>query len=212
VHGIGKFRRFSHFVESLTKERRNHMEWYLMVWKKYAEFNGRARRQEYWMFHLFNFLAIFALVGLGGIGIAINQNYGAVLFFPFALYWLAIIIPAIAVSVRRFHDTGRSGSLFLLFVVLGIIPVVGFISAIVQIVFMCQDSVPGTNQYGPSPKYPDQFAAAFGANAPYRPTGLSSQPPSTSTSVDAPPISFCKTCRAMLNPGSRYCSSCGAQN
>ena len=81
------------------------MEWYLMVWRKYAEFDGRARRQEYWMFALFNFLAILALAGLGGIGIAINENYGGILFIPVGLYLLVCILSfqSIAVSVRRFH-------------------------------------------------------------------------------------------------------------
>ena len=65
------------------------MEWYLMVWRKYAEFDGRARRQEYWMFILFNLLALIALAVVGGIGIAINHHYGVVLFLPFSLYWLA---------------------------------------------------------------------------------------------------------------------------
>src|ERR1035438_1320758 len=125
------------------------MEWYLMVWRRFAEFEGRSRRQEYWMFQLFNILAALAMAALGAIGIAINQKFGIILFFPFTLYWLAMIIPALAVSVRRLHDTGRSGWLLLLFVVLGLIPFVGIITAIVQIVFMCQDSVPGTNEYGP---------------------------------------------------------------
>jgi uncharacterized membrane protein YhaH (DUF805 family) len=187
------------------------MEWYLMVWKKYAEFDGRARRQEYWMFQLFNILAALALAALGAIAIAVSPKFGVVLFFPFTIYWLAMIIPAIAVAVRRFHDTGRSGWMLLLFVGLGIIPVVGLISSIVQIVFMCQDSFPGTNEYGPSPKYPDQFPA-FAPNAPYGSISPYGQPPSAPASLEAPAITFCKTCRTMLNPGSRYCSSCGAQN
>ncbi len=188
------------------------MEWYFMVWKKFAEFEGRSRRQEYWMFQLFNILALFAMSAVGAIAIAISPKFGGVLFFPFVLYFLAAIIPAIAVSVRRLHDTGRSGWLLLLFIGLGIIPLVGFISAIVQIVFMCQDSIPGPNQYGPSPKYPDQFPAAFDGNTPYANMGLYGQPSSAPNAADAPAISFCKTCRTMLNPGSHYCSSCGAQN
>jgi uncharacterized membrane protein YhaH (DUF805 family) len=187
------------------------MEWYLMVWRKYAEFDGRARRQEYWMFILFNLLALIALAVVGGIGIAINHHYGVVLFLPFSLYWLAAIIPAIAVTVRRFHDTGRSGWILLLFVVLGIIPVVGLISAVIQIVFLCQDSVPGTNEYGPSPKYPGQFPAAYAANMPYRSTGLYSQAASVPPVATIDQIAACRTCGAMLPPGSQYCSSCGSQ-
>lgn len=191
------------------------MEWYLLVFKKYAEFEGRSRRQEYWMFQLFNFLAFMALAALGGVGILINQDYGAILFVPCFLYWLAVIIPAIAVAVRRLHDTGRSGWMLLLFAVLGIIPIVGFVTAIVQIVFLCQDSAPGTNEYGPNPKYPDQFAPAFApsapypANLPYPSTGLYAQPPSTPVAVAPPQPSHCTACGATLNSGSQFCSSCG---
>jgi uncharacterized membrane protein YhaH (DUF805 family) len=186
------------------------MEWYLLVWKRFAEFEGRSRRQEYWMFHLFNFLAFIALAGLGGIGIAINQNYGAILFAPFAFYLLAMIIPGLAVAVRRLHDTGRSGWLLLLFGVLGLIPIVGFISAVVQIVFMCQDSIPGTNQYGPSPKYPNQFAPAFAANTPYG--GIAPYQSTTGLIPSAPTQqpTHCAACGALLNDASHFCSNCGA--
>jgi len=186
------------------------MEWYLMVWKKYAEFDGRARRQEYWMFILFNLLAILALGAVGAIGIAISQKFGVILFFPFTLYWLAAIIPAIAVTVRRFHDTGRSGWLLLLFVGLGIIPLVGLISAIVQIVFLCQDSVPGTNEYGPNPKFPNMAGPAFTGYAPYPSTGLYAQPPSAPVFAGGSQPAACKSCGAMLNEASQFCSSCGA--
>ena len=167
------------------------------------------------MFTLFNFLAMMAMAILGAIAMAISPKFGVILFVPFVLYSLAIFIPSIAVAVRRFHDTGRSGMMLLLFVVLGIIPIVGFVAAIVQIVFMCQDSVPGANQYGPSPKYPDQFATAFAANAPYpgiapySSIGLPAQPPSVPV-VSAPQPTHCTACGALLNPGSRFCSSCGA--
>lgn len=193
------------------------MEWYLMVWRKYAEFEGRSRRQEYWMFQLFNILALFAMSALGGIAMAISPKFGVVLFLPFTLYFLAAIIPAIAVSVRRLHDTGRSGWLLLLFVGLGLIPLVGFVSAIVQIVFMCQDSLPGTNQYGPSPKYPNQFNPAFASDAsyagitPYPQTGLYAQPPSTPFAAAPPPQpTHCTACGAILSDASHFCSNCGA--
>lgn len=161
------------------------------------------------MFQLFNILAVLALAALGAIAIAISQKFGIILFFPFTLYWLAVIIPGIAVSVRRFHDTGRSGWMLLLFVGLGLIPIVGFVAAIVQIVFLCQDSAPGTNQYGPSPKYPDQFTTALAGNAPYASAGLYAQPPSAPVAVAPPQFTHCKACGAMLNPGSQFCSSCG---
>ena len=80
------------------------MDWYLMVWKKYAEFDGRSRRTEYWMFMLFNFLAILALCAVGGVGIAMSQDNGWVLFIPLGIYGLAGLIPTLAVATRRFHD------------------------------------------------------------------------------------------------------------
>jgi len=113
------------------------MEWYLTVLKKYAEFSGRARRKEYWFFVLFNIIISFVLglvdgfVGLGGV-------LGGI-------YALAVLIPSIAVGVRRLHDTGRSGWWLLI----GLVPIIGLI---VLIVFMVGDSESGSNQYGPNPK------------------------------------------------------------
>lgn len=83
------------------------MDWYLMALKKYAEFQGRAQRKEYWMFTLFNFLAMVllgivgALLGGGGEG-----GLGDVLQ---GLYGIAVLVPGIAVTVRRLHDIGKSG-------------------------------------------------------------------------------------------------------
>jgi uncharacterized membrane protein YhaH (DUF805 family) len=187
------------------------MEWYLMVWKKYAEFEGRARRQEYWMFILFNLLAIVALGIVGGIGLAISHDYGGILFVPLGFYYLAAIIPSIAVTVRRFHDIGKSGWLLLLFVVLGIIPFVGVITSIVQIVLLCQDSDPGMNQYGPSPKYPDATLSGIPGNMAFNTLTLNYQPPNSPAAVALPQFNHCKACGAMLNEASHFCASCGAQ-
>jgi len=113
------------------------MNWYLEVLKKYAVFSGRARRKEYWMFFLFNIIIALVLgfiEGLvGGPGIIGT------------LYSLAVLIPGIAVSIRRLHDIGRSGWWLLIC----LIPIIG---PIVVLVFMAQDSKPGDNQYGQNPK------------------------------------------------------------
>ena len=151
------------------------MNWYAMAWKKYGEFEGRSRRTEYWMFMLFNFLAMIALGILGGIGLAISEHYGGLLFIPLGVYFLITIIPSLAISVRRLHDTGKSGWMLLLFAVLGFIPLVGLVSSIIQLVFLCQDSDPGTNQYGPNPKFPDQ-PGAFAGNMGYLSMEFSAQP------------------------------------
>ena len=114
------------------------MNWFLEVVKnKYAVFSGRARRQEYWMFVLFYIIfnivlgVVESLIGLVGVLTSI--------------YWLALLIPSIAVAVRRLHDTGRTGWWLLI----TLIPLIGFI---VFIVFAVQDSQPGDNEYGPNPK------------------------------------------------------------
>jgi uncharacterized membrane protein YhaH (DUF805 family) len=120
------------------------MNWYLDVLKnKYAMFNGRARRKEYWFFVLFNILASIALGIVDGITGTFNNEMGVGLLG--GIYWLAVLIPAIAVAVRRLHDTGRTGWWLLLC----LIPVIG---GLVLLIFMVFDSEPGDNQYGPNPK------------------------------------------------------------
>ena len=124
------------------------MNWYVEVLKKYAVFSGRARRKEYWFFVLFNLIISFVL-GLIDGAMGFGEKGGA---GPLgAVYSLAVLIPSLAVSVRRLHDTGRSGWWLLI----GLIPCVGFI---VLIVFMVQDSDPGDNQYGPNPKADMMYA------------------------------------------------------
>ena len=113
------------------------MNWYLEVLKKYAVFSGRARRKEYWMFFLFNIIIAIVLGILEGI-----FGLSGILT---TLYFLAVLIPGIAVSIRRLHDSGRSGWWLLI----GFIPVVG---AVVLLIFMVLDSKPGENQYGANPK------------------------------------------------------------
>jgi uncharacterized membrane protein YhaH (DUF805 family) len=113
------------------------MNWYVQVLKKYAVFGGRARRMEYWYFVLFNFI-IAVVLGLIDQLVGTNGVLGS-------LYALAVLLPSIGVSIRRLHDTGRSG--WWLFI--GLIPLIG---AIILIIFMVGDSQPETNQYGPSPK------------------------------------------------------------
>ena len=83
------------------------MNWYLKVLKQYADFSGRARRKEFWMFSLFNMIFSYALVFIfAGIGAATGILE---LTFLSYIYSLAVIIPGLAVTVRRLHDTGKSG-------------------------------------------------------------------------------------------------------
>jgi uncharacterized membrane protein YhaH (DUF805 family) len=119
------------------------MNWYLTVFKKYAVFSGRARRKEYWMFFLFNIIFYIVAVILDYVfGTAIKGvGYG---LFNF-LYFLAVLIPGLAVFVRRLHDVGKSGWMFFI----ALIPIIG---AIWLLVLMVSDSNPGENKYGPNPK------------------------------------------------------------
>ena len=187
------------------------MDWYLMVWSKFAQFDGRSRRTEYWMFALINFLVIIALAIVGGLGVAFmdhGSGIGAVLFVPLGLYVLATIIPGIAVGVRRLHDSGKSGWLLLLLSVLGIIPVIGFIASIAKIVLMCQDSDPGRNLYGPNPKLPEQTAEAFAGYSGFVPMAAAAQPQPFASVND---FRVCGKCGAKLHDASSFCSACGAQ-
>lgn len=119
------------------------MNWYLKVFRQFGDFSTRARRQEYWMFVLFNIIfAIAAMVVDNILGTTMDPlPYGVV----YALYALAALIPGLAVAVRRLHDTGRSGW----WILIAIVPLIG---GIVLLVFLCQDSQAGSNEYGPNPK------------------------------------------------------------
>ena len=114
--------------------------------KKYADFTGRARRLEYWLFYLLNMLIQGALYILAPIFAASGSAEMAVVCYILLILWgLAIFIPALAVAVRRLHDSGRSG----VFVLTILIPCVG---GLIFLIIMCLDSQPGPNMYGPNPK------------------------------------------------------------
>ena len=120
------------------------MSWYLAVLKNYAGFDGRARRTEYWMFVLFNVI-ITVVLDLIGMAVRLVGILGFV-------YGLAVLIPSLAVGVRRLHDTGRTGWWLLI----GLIPIVG---TIILIVFMATPGDRGNNGYGPDPKLEPQPTA-----------------------------------------------------
>jgi uncharacterized membrane protein YhaH (DUF805 family) len=128
------------------------MTWYTTVLKNYAGFGGRARRKEFWWFQLCQIVILLILfildLRLGTTGSA-RPGLGVLS----GLYALGTFIPALAVEVRRLHDTGRSGW----WVLFGLVPLVG---PIVLLVFLLQDSHPGENQYGPNPKAAGSFSNA----------------------------------------------------
>ena len=113
---------------------------YIEVIKKYVVFDGRARRREFWLFVLANFVVgiVFSILGsIPGIGVVFKILSG--------IYSLAILLPGIAAGARRLHDTNRTALLLLL----GLIPIVG---GIILVVFCVQEGTPGENQYGANPK------------------------------------------------------------
>ena len=114
------------------------MNYFLEAFKKYTVFNGRSTRSEYWYFYLFN-LIISIAIGMVAAVISTKINLLS------DLYSLLVIIPGLAVSVRRLHDIGKSGWMLLV----GLIPIVGLIWLII---LMATDSVSGENKYGPNPK------------------------------------------------------------
>lgn len=119
----------SHQPVGSTTEK-NMIGWYIEVLKKYAVFNGRARRKEYWYFFLCNLLVAFVFGFVGGLaGLGSNLSN---------IYTLGVLLPGIAVGIRRMHDTDRSGWWIML--------------PIVNIVFLAQDGQQGMNSYGSNPK------------------------------------------------------------
>lgn len=118
------------------------MAWYFKVLMNYVGFGGRARRREFWGFALVHAVIIVLLVMVDSfLSGGANGGYGVLS----GLYWLATLLPGIAVGVRRLHDTGRSG----LWMLIGFIPILGLL---VLIFFYLLDSEPGTNRFGPNPK------------------------------------------------------------
>lgn len=129
---------------------------YKSMFKKYAQFNGRSRRSEYWLASVMNLIIVMAFYLImfipmiiditnngepSGLTAGIMGIFGLLIFG----YAIAILVPSLAMSVRRLHDTGRSGW----FLLLNLIPYIG---GIIIFVFSVLDSQPGTNQYGPNPK------------------------------------------------------------
>lgn len=112
--------------------------------QKYANFSGRARRSEYWYYSLFASLVSLAATVLQNIIFGGGEGSPTVIS---SLVSLALFLPGLGVSIRRLHDIGKSAWWYLLILV----PVIGWI---VLIVFYCTDSAPGSNKYGPNPKYP----------------------------------------------------------
>lgn len=112
--------------------------------KKFVSFSGRARRSEYWYFTLFSLIVSMAASIIGGMLFVHHEGDVNLLS---SLLSLVLFLPGLGVAIRRLHDIGKSAWWYLIIFV----PMIGWI---ILLVFMCKDSFPGPNQYGPSPKYP----------------------------------------------------------
>ena len=122
------------------------IDYFKLALSKYAQFTGRSRRSEYWYFQLvYAFVAITLLVPIGIAAAMESQILAGLSGIAYVIITLGLIVPSIAVLVRRLHDTGRSGWWYF-------VSLVPFIGGILLLVWLVQDSQPGTNEYGPNPK------------------------------------------------------------
>ena len=130
------------------------LTWGTLPFRRYAEFSGRSRRQEFWMFVLFNYAVAAAFGALLGL-VMLLLYYGDasedlmmtvcwVMLVPYALYQLWAIIPGLAVTIRRLHDLDKSGW----HILIGLIPLIG---AVILIVWYATQGTSGPNRYGPDP-------------------------------------------------------------
>lgn len=152
------------------------MEWMILPFKRYADFAGRSRRKEFWMFQLLNIVLMAVLAGpfivsavtasaAAGTGpgsdeaiaealLAGGMGLSAIGVILYGIYGLAALIPSIAVTVRRLHDRDMSGWWYLGLAVAGAIPVIGFAASIALFVLMVLPGTDGGNRFGPDPKDP----------------------------------------------------------
>lgn len=148
------------------------LEWMIMPLKRYADFNGRSRRKEFWSFFLLNLVVTGVLLGplyvsmisgmmamdpsaagSGAPPVVPEMGTGTMLLGALGGLWaLGTLIPNIAVTVRRLHDRDMSGWWYLGFIVLALIPIVGLIASIAYLVLMLLEGTKGPNRFGPDPK------------------------------------------------------------
>ena len=130
------------------------MDWMLLPYRRYADFSGRSRRKEFWMFTLFNILVYIFLIALFAVMVGFSSDrsggepspsvLGTVPLIAMGIFYLGSLIPSIAVQIRRLHDQNLTGWLILInFVPLG---------GLVVLVMMFLDGTDGENNYGPDPK------------------------------------------------------------
>jgi uncharacterized membrane protein YhaH (DUF805 family) len=120
------------------------MSWFILAWQRATDFSGRSRRKEYWYFQLFNAM-IVVFLALLAIAFSDQGKPAMIPFYPMFTYCLVLSVPALAVTVRRLHDIGKSGWWYFI----SFVPIIG---GIVLFVFTLLDSEPYANQWGLDPK------------------------------------------------------------
>ena len=169
------------------------------AFKNYANFNGRARRSEYWYFSLFNLIVFAVALIVGALIDSAAQDFTGIGFIIIGIYCLATIIPNLSVTCRRLHDVGKSGAYVFFF----LLPVIG---EILVWVWSFQDGQPWTNQYGEDPK--GRNMTPFGAGYP---AGYTATP--TNSERDEKPKTTarkkCSSCGADIDADSVFCPVCG---
>lgn len=166
------------------------MKWFIKCLRQYADFKGRARRKEYWWFAVVNFIITMVFLipyfvqmfklGLSGVELSEKEVYGYLFSMPYfwiyVVYYVAMLLPGLAVCVRRLHDIGRSGwwTLFIFsasilnlvgnvikdssFALSILITFVALAISVVGLIWMFTDSQPGENKWGPNPKEPLDYS------------------------------------------------------
>lgn len=126
------------------------MNWYLKVFRQYADFQGRARRKEFWIFTLVNALVLCVLSGLAMPSLVSGEGGSVFWWLIYSAYALAVFVPSLAVGVRRLHDAGKSGWWYLI----ALVPLIG---GIWLLVLWCLDSQPFENRWGGNPKEAEEL-------------------------------------------------------
>lgn len=133
-------------VGSIPADAPGFMESVKLFFSHYADFRTRSRRREFWFASIFNTVIILIIYAMGMAGLSSeNTAMASTSSVLLMVYSLAILVPSLAISVRRLHDVGKSGWLYLL----NIIPYLG---SIILLIFFCKDSTED-NQWGPNPKH-----------------------------------------------------------
>lgn len=150
------------------------MHWMFLPLKRYADFEGRSRRMEFWMFTLFTTIVAVVLLGPAVVtlvgaslteSVAVDEDpltyvsgLGMAGLGLWAIFALAVLIPGIAVAVRRLHDRNLSGWWYLGMIVASFVPLIGGLASIAYLVVMLLPGTDGPNRFGPDPKDPHSAA------------------------------------------------------